>query len=117
MVEMRGPLQQLCKETEQPSKHDEATLPCDRDLERRLHDINQKVVEAERKLREAESSTPDLSSSEKVRPPVIVWPTMVLNVSPHYRLANNTVGLHRNSSASLELRELLAAGIGRAGHA
>ena len=45
-------------------------MPCDRDLERRLADINQKVVEAERKLREAESSSPDLSSSEKVRLPV-----------------------------------------------
>ena len=44
-------------------------VPCGRDLERRLADINLKVVEAERKLREAETSSPDMSSSEKVRLP------------------------------------------------
>ena len=64
-------------------------MPCHRDLERRLHDINQKVVEAERKLREAESSTPDLSSSEKVRAPVPSHPLMVLGVAPVTGLPND----------------------------
>ena len=65
-------------------------VACGRDLERRLADINQKVVEAERKLREAESSSPDMSSSEKVCLPVNCTGRCV---SPS--LASHTVSLHK----------------------
>ncbi len=87
-------------------------VACGRDLERRLADINQKVVEAERKLREAESSSPDMSSSEKVCLPVNCTGRCV---SPS--LASHTVSLHKGVLL-IALKHLVpAAGIRRAGHA